>query len=72
MLAKSAVNPTVGLFSKTFATKNAVLDKAISSGVKDIVQGRKPMTTLDDLVRTWRNTGGDAMRKEYEAQLQSR
>ncbi|MGZ0152940.1 extracellular solute-binding protein [Kribbella sp. WER1] len=72
VLAKAAVNPTVGLFSNTSATKNAVLDKAISDGVKDIVQGRKPMSTLDDLVRTWRNTGGDAMRKEYETQLQSR
>jgi putative aldouronate transport system substrate-binding protein len=72
VLAKVAVNPTVGLFSNTNATKNAVLDKAISDGVKEIVQGRKPLATLDDLVKTWRSSGGDAMRKDYESQLQSR
>ncbi|HZX01933.1 hypothetical protein [Kribbella sp.] len=72
VLAKAAVNPTVGLFSNTNAAKNAVLDKAINDGVKEIVQGRKPMTTFDSLVKTWRNTGGDAMRKEYETQLQNR
>jgi putative aldouronate transport system substrate-binding protein len=69
VLAKAAVNPTIGLFSNTNASKNTVLDKAFGDGVKEVVQGRKPMATLDDLVRTWRTTGGDAMRKEYEAQL---
>ncbi|MFF0267098.1 hypothetical protein [Kribbella sp. NPDC004536] len=72
LLAKAAVNPTVGLFSNTNATKNATIDKAFNDGIKDIVQGRKPMTTLDDVVKSWRTGGGDAMRKEYESQLQSR
>ncbi|MDX3001753.1 extracellular solute-binding protein [Kribbella solani] len=72
VLAKVAVNPTVGLFSNTNATKNATIDKAFGNGVKEIVQGRKPIATLDDLVKSWRSGGGDAMRSEYEAQLQSR
>ncbi|TDD44978.1 extracellular solute-binding protein [Nonomuraea terrae] len=69
VLAKSTLNPTVGLFSNTHASKNTAVEKAFTNGVKEIVQGRKPISTLDDLVKTWRSSAGDAMRKEYEGQL---
>ncbi|MEU6716992.1 hypothetical protein ABZ897_36490 [Nonomuraea sp. NPDC046802] len=69
VLAKGAVNPTFGLFSDTYASKNTAVDKAFNDGVKEIVQGRKPIGTLDDLVKTWRSSAGDAMRREYEGQL---
>jgi putative aldouronate transport system substrate-binding protein len=64
-------NPTVGLYSNTYATNNATIDKNFNDGVHDIIQGRKPLSTLADLISTWRNGGGDDMRKEYEQQLQT-
>lgn len=70
VLAKSIVNPTIGLYSNTSATKNAVIDKAFNDNVKEIVQGRKPMSHLDELVKTWRSNGGDGMRQEFQDQLQ--
>ncbi len=63
-------NPTVGLYSNTSATKNATIDKNFNDAVNDIIQGRKPISSLDDLIATWRKGGGDDMRKEYEEQLQ--
>jgi putative aldouronate transport system substrate-binding protein len=63
-------NPTVGLFSNAAATKNATADKNFQDAINDIIQGRKPFSDLDSQISTWRTTAGDAMRKEYEEQLQ--
>jgi len=64
------MNPTVGLFSNSAATVNATADKNFNDGVNDIVQGRKPFSDLDSLISTWKSAAGDAMRKEYQDQLQ--
>lgn len=64
-------NPTVGLYSNTSATNNATIDKNFTDGVNEVIQGRKPLSTLDDLISKWRKGGGDDMRKEYEQQLQA-
>lgn len=64
-------NPTVGLFSNTAASKNATADKSFTDAVNDIVQGRRQPAELKDLISTWRSAVGDAMRKEYEEQLQN-
>ncbi|WP_195909099.1 extracellular solute-binding protein [Microlunatus sp. Gsoil 973] len=63
-------NPTVGLFSNTYATKNATADKNFNDGINQIVQGRQPISQLDSLLSTWRSAAGDGMRKEYQDQLQ--
>lgn len=63
-------DPTVGLFSNTFATKNATIDKAFNDGVNDIIQGRKPFSTLDGLISSWKSTAGNTIRSEFEEQLQ--
>ena len=64
-------NPTIGLFSNTAASKNATADKSFNDGVNDIIQGRRPFSDLKNLVSTWRTAAGDAMRTEYQDQLQS-
>jgi putative aldouronate transport system substrate-binding protein len=63
-------NPTTGLFSNTAASKNATADKTFNDGVNDIIQGRKQFSELKTLVSTWKNAVGDAMRTEYQDQLQ--
>ena len=64
-------NPTIGLYSNTASSKNATADKAFTDGVNDIVQGRRQQSELKNLISTWRSSVGDAMRKEYEEQLQT-
>jgi putative aldouronate transport system substrate-binding protein len=64
-------NPTTGLFSNTAASKNATADRNFNDGVNDIIQGRRQFSELKTLVSTWRNAAGDAMRNEYQDQLQS-
>jgi putative aldouronate transport system substrate-binding protein len=63
-------NPTVGLFSNAYASKNATIDKNFNDGVNQIIQGRKPISELDSLLSAWKSGGGDEMRKEYQDQLQ--
>jgi putative aldouronate transport system substrate-binding protein len=63
-------NPTIGLWSNAAATKNATADKNFQDGIADIIQGRKPFSGLQDLISTWKTAAGDAMRNEYQDQLQ--
>ncbi|HEU5483820.1 MAG TPA: hypothetical protein VFU98_02860 [Microlunatus sp.] len=64
-------NPTLGLFSNTYATKNATADTNFLNGMYEIVQGRKPFSDLDQQIDAWRKAAGDGMRQEYEEQLQA-
>jgi len=63
-------NPTYGLFSDTYASQNQPLTTKFEDGIAEIIQGRKPLTSIDDLLKTWRSAGGDKMRTEFESQLQ--
>jgi len=65
-------NPTIGLFSNTAATKNATADAAFTDAVNQIIQGRKPFSDLDTQISTWKSAAGDAMRNEYQDQLQKK
>jgi putative aldouronate transport system substrate-binding protein len=62
-------DPTLGFYSPTFASQQALLDQAMSDGVSDIVVGRTQLSDLDGLVRDWRNNGGDKARAEYQDAL---
>lgn len=63
-------NPTYGLFSDTYATTNQTLTSRFEDGVAAIIQGRAPLSGIDDLIKTWRSNGGDKIRTEFQTQLQ--
>jgi putative aldouronate transport system substrate-binding protein len=65
-------DPTLSLYSPSFANLNASLRQAVNDGVSDIVQGRRPLSDLTSIVEAWRTNGGDTIRKEYEAALAAR
>jgi putative aldouronate transport system substrate-binding protein len=60
-------DPTVGLYSPTNATRGASLTQAMTDGVNQILFGRAPVSSLDQVVKDWRANGGDQIRAEYEA-----
>ena len=66
---QAITDPTIGLFSNTYANKGAILTQGIVDGVNEIIFGRAPVSTFDELVRKWRADGGDMMRSEFEAEL---
>jgi putative aldouronate transport system substrate-binding protein len=64
-------DPTLGFYSPTYSSQQALLDQAISDGVSDIVVGRSPLSDLDGLIRDWRNNGGEKARGEYQDAIAS-
>jgi putative aldouronate transport system substrate-binding protein len=72
MAAVGIQDPTLSLYSPSFANLNATLNQTVNDGVSDIVQGRRPLGDLDGIVATWRANGGDTIRNEYQAALAAR
>jgi putative aldouronate transport system substrate-binding protein len=60
------LDPTIGFYSETNQAKGASINSTLSSGIADIVTGRRPMSDYDQLVKDWRNAGGDQIRSELE------
>jgi putative aldouronate transport system substrate-binding protein len=56
---------TFGLYSATNASKGVQLNLSFYDGLSDIVQGRRPLTDYDGLVRDWVANGGEQIRTEY-------
>ncbi len=66
MVPYLVADPTVGLYSATDASKGGPLTQTILDGVADMVTGRSPLSNLDQLLKDWRNGGGDQIRAEYQ------
>ncbi len=62
-------DPTLGLYSPTYAAQQPLLDQAMTDGVSDIVIGRAELSALDGLAKDWRTNGGDKSRTEYQDAL---
>jgi putative aldouronate transport system substrate-binding protein len=69
MIPPGLQDPTVTLYSPTYANSNAILQTEFYSGVTDIVTARRPITDLKSIVADWRSKGGDKMRAEFEQSL---
>ena len=59
MLAVIQMDPTLGLYSATAFNQGLPAQEAFYSGVSDIVQGRRPVADLPQLVQDWRSKAGD-------------
>jgi putative aldouronate transport system substrate-binding protein len=60
---------SVGLYSPTNASKSASLTQAMTDGVNQVLFGRAPVDSLDQLVKDWRANGGDQIRSELEGEF---
>jgi putative aldouronate transport system substrate-binding protein len=68
--AATLPNPTAGLYSPTDSSRGVTLKTTFTDGLSDILFGRQPVSTYDDLVKQWRANGGDTIRGEYEQAFQ--
>lgn len=65
----AVTDASVGLYSTTNADKGASLTQTMTDGVNQILFGRAPIDTLDQLVKDWRANGGDQIRSELEQEF---
>ena len=69
MAAAGIQDPTLNLYSPSFANLNAMLQQGVNDGISDIVQGRRPVGDLSQVVADWRARGGDKIRGEFQDAL---
>jgi putative aldouronate transport system substrate-binding protein len=70
MLMPSAVSdPTFGQISTTSFSKGFTLTNTLNAGLVDIVVGRRQMADYEQLVKDWRDAGGEQIRKEYQESI---
>ena len=60
------VDASYGLYSDTQSKKQTQLTKTLTDLENQIVQGKKPVSDWAAAVKTWKSSGGDAMRTELE------
>ncbi len=66
---EAVTDASVGLYSPTNATRGASLTQTMTDGVNQILFGRAPVDSLDQLVKDWRANGGDTIRGELESEF---
>ncbi len=69
VVPKAILNPVVGLYSNTQATKGPTIDGKLGDVQSEVIQGRKSLPDWDAAVAAWRQAGGDQIRDEYQEQL---
>jgi putative aldouronate transport system substrate-binding protein len=69
--AESALIPvgvsdaTLGFYSPTNIAKSVTLRGKFNDGLLEILQGRAPVSDLDQLVKDWQSNGGEDTRTEF-------
>ncbi|MFI9603341.1 hypothetical protein ACIHCX_26430 [Streptomyces sp. NPDC052043] len=67
LIPKLIEDPTLSYSSPTWDSKGlGSLYTIHLDGLKDLVTGRKPLSAYDEIVKQWRNAGGDKCRAEFE------
>jgi putative aldouronate transport system substrate-binding protein len=65
----SIENPTRSLISEADVRQSAALGQLNDDYLYGIITGRRSITELEEWRKRWRSTGGDTIRKEFEASL---
>jgi len=69
--AESALIPlgvtdaSLGYYSPSNNSKGIQLKLKFNDGLREILQGSRPLSDLDQLVQDWQSSGGEDIRKEY-------
>jgi putative aldouronate transport system substrate-binding protein len=61
-----SIDPTIGYYSPTNASKLSGLNRDLSDSLNEIVVGRQPLEAFDQTIKAWRDNGGDQIRTEFE------
>ncbi|MFD6416281.1 hypothetical protein [Streptomyces sp. NPDC060194] len=64
-------NPGLGFYSPTLTRKGAQLQQILDESCIEILQGRKPVSSWDDTMQRWRQSGGDRAREELQKAIEA-
>ncbi|MFC4138041.1 MULTISPECIES: extracellular solute-binding protein [unclassified Microbacterium] len=66
LIPMGVTDPTRGLFSPTDATRGSSLAQPVNDAALNFIAGRGTLADVKAAIKTWRTSGGDKIRKEYE------
>jgi putative aldouronate transport system substrate-binding protein len=66
VLPTGVANAAQGLYSPTALGAGAAANEAVTDVQSDIIQGRKPVSSWDDALKTWLDKAGGQIAQEYE------
>jgi putative aldouronate transport system substrate-binding protein len=66
LYAAGLEDASVGLYSRTYATKNTLMVRNFGDGLNAIIQGQRPLADYDQLVKDWLAGGGSQAKTEYQ------
>jgi len=69
LIPLGVADPTQGLFSPTQAQKGLTLGQTMTDAVNNYVAGRSSLADLKNAIATWKSSGGDQIRSEYQKVL---
>ncbi|GAC1324590.1 MAG: extracellular solute-binding protein [Chloroflexota bacterium] len=61
-----SINATDGYYSNANASKRPTLDRMLYEQINDIVIGRQPEGYFTEVIKTWRDLGGEQIRTEFQ------
>lgn len=65
LIPQGVADATLGYYSPTNTAKATQLKLRFNDGLNEVLQGRRPLSDLDQLVRDWQSGGGEDIRREY-------
>jgi putative aldouronate transport system substrate-binding protein len=69
MFPHVSFNPTDGFYSEAYQSRNSALERDLYEKINEIVVGRQPLSYFDQVLREWRDGGGDQIRNEYQREM---
>jgi putative aldouronate transport system substrate-binding protein len=58
-------DPTLGYYSAANNARGVTLRVRVNDGLSEILQSRRPLGDLDEIVKDWQTNGGEDIRREY-------
>lgn len=59
-------NVAYGLYAPTNSIKGRILSQITGNGTNDVLLGRQPVSSWNQVMKDWRASGGDEIRDQYE------
>ena len=69
LVPAGVMDATLGYYSPTNNAKGVLLTVRANDGLSEILQSRRPLSDLDQVIKDWQTNGGEDIRKEYLAAM---
>ncbi len=66
LIPHGVADPMLGLYSPTLGAKGPLLNRTVVDEITNIIAGRRPIAEYDQVIKEWRDNGGEQIRNELQ------